>query len=223
MNLRSNNTKSAISPSQSKTATGRISVQLQKSTKTIESSNKNKPIGTKQSKSNEQEINEISKMVTLAMNKVRSLRNAFMNFQETVDKSINSMNTTINAKGKHYMGITGSLQNEIDSIKKSLQISNEMMKSSHTVSMDTRFAHILHGHALMQMEYEYMAQHERLQNKVYGIEKSNEQAAETINDLVTSISTFMNIDSNGCHHNTETIEKIGDIENAIESMEHEIK
>lgn len=69
------------------------------------------------------------------------------------------------------------------------------------------------------MEQEYITQIEMIQRKVIEIEKSIEQAAETVNDLVTSICSFMGTDSSV---NNVTNEKITDIENDLECIEHKI-
>lgn len=179
------------------------------------------PVQSKQQTVTDHDVLNVGKMVCTAMNEVMSLRNAFETLQKSVEHSINSMSDTINAKGNHYMDITDSLQREINSIKKSLQINSEVSVLSNTVSMDTRLNYILHGNALMQTEYEYAAQLEQLRNKVNKIEESNEQVAETVNDLVTSISCFMSTDSKEHQQSTDT-EKIIDIENAVECIQHEI-
>lgn len=88
--------------------------------------------------------------------------------------------------------------------------------------MDATFTHILHGDALKLMEYGYTTQIEQIRSKVNEIEKSNEQTTETINDLVTSISLFMNTNSCEYEHDSQANEKIGDIENAIECIQSEI-
>lgn len=189
---------------------------------TLGTSVKNSLVQSNHATSNVQDIMNIGKMVNTVMNEVICLRNTFVIFQKSVGQSIDMMNATINAKSKDYVVVTGTLQNEIDSIKKSLKINGELMKKSNLTPMDTRFTHILHGQALMQIEYEYAAQLEQLQNKVNEIEAANKQTAGMVNDLVTSISSFMNTDSCEYQHDTETVEKIGDIENAIECIQHEL-
>lgn len=175
-----------------------------------------------QSNQNEKKIADVSEIVIKAMNEVLSLRNAFMNLQKSVDQSLDLMSAKINAKSDNFVDIMDSLQNEIDSIKRKLQIKDAVVRNTGAVAMDTRFAHILHGNALTCFEHEYGAQIERLQSKLNEIEKSNEQTAETVNDLTASISTFMSTDSTTMQSNDEAIEKIDDIENAIKCIEHEI-
>lgn len=176
--------------------------------------------GSKQPTANAQEILNISKMVHTAMEEIVHLKDAFIKFQNSVEQSIDSMHTTINGKSKSYESITGTLTNEINAMKKSLQTNGEVIKQSSTVSMDATFTHILHGNALLQLEREYIAQIEQLRCKVNEIEKANEQTAETVNDLVTSISTCMN--TSPCEYDAQCSEKIGDIENSIECIQHEI-
>lgn len=215
MELRSYKSDSVLSSSKSKSKS-KSSVEPIYSIKPI----KKNSISKTTSQPNA-EFDQIKKVVNTVMDEIVILRKTFMDFQNKIEQSIGTMNASINAKSKNFVIMTNSLQNEIDSIKKTLRINNELVKNSIPVSMDTRLTHILHGEAITQLEYEYATQLERLQCKVNEIEKSNEQAADTVNDLVTSISTFM-ADSTVLHRSVEADEKIVDIENAIKCLEHEI-
>lgn len=156
---------------------------------------------TQQTTTSGQEIADISKMVNLAMNEILSLRNTFTSFQKFVEQSVTSMHATIKSKSNNFTVITSALQNEIDSIKKVMRIKDKVMENSNVVTMDARFAYILHSQALSLMEYEYVTQIKKLQNRVDEHEASNEQTAEMVNNLATSISTFMNADTNVYNHN----------------------
>lgn len=172
---------------------------------------------------NAKNVTDFTTEVQKAMVEINNLRVSFYDFQKTVGQSIESMRETIDNKGQVFITVTRILKQEIDKINGSIKLNDSLERNMWQLPMATRFTNIIRGGAIM-LEIQYNAQLEKLQNKVTEIEQSNKYTEEMVNDLVTSIATFMD---NGRPVNTtmqhgELEDKIGDFENTIECMQHEI-
>lgn len=181
-----------------------------------------KTINDQQLKVDQRNEIDAGEMFGRAMHEIVDLRKAFVNLQTTVGKSIDSMHEMINSKSQNFVAVTNSLQSEINAIRNILKINGDVIRSTYVPTMDTRFGYILQGNALKHLGLEYEAHVKRLNDKVIEIEQSNVQTVETVNDLIASISAFMGKDLNEIQRNSGTNDKIGDIENSIECIQHEI-
>lgn len=170
----------------------------------------------------------ISKQMESINDEISNMKISFTVFQRSIQTSINSVNDTINKKGRDFDSIVNAMKSEMHSIREKIQMGNAMVKPvcTSTVPMEAQFASILFGAGILQLEEEYGTQIERLQNKVTELEEANKRTEEMTNDLVTSITSFMDSDSNSCTSNPQRNnvfdEKIADIENSIECIQHEV-
>lgn len=171
-----------------------------------------------------QNITDIAGEIKHAMVEINDLKISFSGFKKTVERSIESMRETIDNKGQDFITTTQIIKREIDKIKNSIQSNDALERCVWRLPMATKFTNIVSGSAMVFLEHQYDTQLEQLQNRVTEIEQTNKHTEEMVNDLVTSIATFMKHDRpvNEPLQHDRLDDKIGDMENSIECMQHEI-
>lgn len=179
---------------------------------------------TENQQKEQQNVQQLSNEIGGIKSEMNNMKKTFANFQQSIQLTLDSIQTKITEKSHEFMMVTESLKHEIDSMKCNFQSNNMIQKEVYIPSMATRFMHILSSTGMIQLKDVYITQLENLQRKVTQIENANKRTEEMVNDMATTIATTMGANANKTveHQQNNISDKIAATENAIECIQNEM-